>query len=168
MLATQVAQIIKRELRLPISSVKYRTDSQVVLYQLQTSHIDHPFFVKSRIHQILLHSTKDEWFYLKSKDNVADDATRGLTPAQFKPDCRWINGPPLPLTYIRTRITSLQSPVADPEYPLVVNVNQMSVLPPSPLPMFPTRGFQIDHRLLHSSHSFETFRCSPFTWPRIK
>jgi len=130
-LATQMAQIVKQELRLPISSIEYRTDSQVVLHQLQSSHVDRPFFVKSRLQKILLHSTKEEWFYVKSKDNVADDATRGLTPAQFKPDSRWINGPPLPLTYIRTTITSLKSPVNDPEYPPVIHVGQLNVSSPS-------------------------------------
>ena len=87
-LAVRLAETIKKELRIPIASVEYRTDSQVVIHQLRSSHLERPDFVKGRLDEILRHTTTAQWFHVDGKDNVADDATRGLTPAQFLPDCR--------------------------------------------------------------------------------
>ena len=87
-MAVRLAETIKKELRIPIASVEYRTDSQVVIHQLRSSHLERPDFVKSRLDEILRHTTTAQWFHVDGKDTVADDATRGLTPAQFLPDCR--------------------------------------------------------------------------------
>ncbi|XP_032785664.2 uncharacterized protein LOC116923312 [Daphnia magna] len=92
-LAVNLSLIVKQELRLSFSSVEFHTDSQIVLYQLRASHPGRPSFVNKRTNEILQHSTVDQWHYIRSSDNPADDCTRGIVPKDFGPNCRWIRGP---------------------------------------------------------------------------
>lgn len=92
-LAVNLSLFVKQELRLSFSSVEFHTDSQIVLYQLRASHPGRPSFVNKRTGEILQHSTVDQWHYIRSNDNPADDCTRGIVPKDFGSNCRWIRGP---------------------------------------------------------------------------
>jgi ribonuclease HI len=133
-MAVRLAETIKKELRIPIASVEFRTDSQIVIHQLLSSHLERPEFVKSRLHEILRHSTTAQWFHVSGKDNVADDATRGLTPAQFLPNCRWLTGPSLVVRAAPAVNSVALLHLEDQERPTVCAVNQLSVTPNSPIP----------------------------------
>ena len=133
-MAVRLAETIKKELRIPIASIEFRTDSQIVIHQLLSSHLERPEFVKSRLHEILRHSTTAQWFHVSGKDNVADDATRGLTPAQFLPNCRWLTGPSLAVRAAPAVDSVALLHLEDPERPTVCAVNQLSVAPNSPVP----------------------------------
>ena len=133
-MAVRLAETIKKELRIPIASIEFRTDSQIVIHQLLSSHLERPEFVKSRLHEILRHSTTAQWFHVSGKDNVADDATRGLTPAQFLPNCRWLTGPSLAVRAAPAVDSVALLHLEDPERPTVCAVNQLSVTPNSPVP----------------------------------
>ena len=50
-------------------------------------------FIVNRIYEILEHSRKREWRYVSTKENPADEGTRGL-PASKIQDSSWIKGPP--------------------------------------------------------------------------
>ena len=50
-------------------------------------------FIANRIYEILEHSRKTEWRYVSTKENPADEGTRGL-PASKIQDSSWIKGPP--------------------------------------------------------------------------
>jgi hypothetical protein len=59
-LATRMTQSIIRKLRIPgipKSSIEYRTDSENVLHQINSSYHKHPTFVPNRIGEILRHSS---------------------------------------------------------------------------------------------------------------
>lgn len=92
-LAVRIAQTIRKEMRIPIESVEYRTDSEIVLHQINSSHHNHPIFVANRIGEILRHSSPNQWKFISGRDNPADDCTRGVTPDCFKSSCRWLTGP---------------------------------------------------------------------------
>lgn len=92
-LAVNLSLIVKQELRLSFSSVEFHTDSQIVLYQLRASHPGRPSFVNKRTNEILQYSTADQWHYIRSSDNPADDCTRGIVPKDFGPNFRWIRRP---------------------------------------------------------------------------
>lgn len=92
-LAIRMTQSIIREMRIPISSIEYRTDSEIVLHQINSSHHKHPTFVANRIGEILRHSSPEQWKFISGKDNPADDCTRGIIPDCFKSNSRWLTGP---------------------------------------------------------------------------
>ena len=130
-LSVRLAKSIKKELRIRISSTEYYSDSRIVLHQLQSSHLERPIFVKNRMNEILRHSTPEEWFFVQGEDNPADDCTRGLTPKDFKPDCRWLTGPPLSQIYASTTSSNLFQRYEDPECLQAYVVGQLSVSSPS-------------------------------------
>ena len=119
---------MKKELRIPIASVEFRTDFQVFSHQLRSSHIERPDFVKSRLDEILRYTTIAQWFHVDGKDNIADDATRDFTPAQFLPNCRWLSGPSLTKPEPATNFDALTN-LEDPERPTTCAINQLSVVP---------------------------------------
>jgi hypothetical protein len=91
--AVRLARAIKDELRITISSTEFRTDSQIVLHQIQSECRDYPTFIRSRVNEILQHSTPESWAFISGEANPADDGTKGQTPSEFKKGCRWLNGP---------------------------------------------------------------------------
>ena len=131
-LAARLTKTIKKELRIHISSVEYYSDSMIVIKQLLSSHLERPMFVKGRLDEILRHSKKEEWSHIDGKDNVADDGTRGLTPAQFKPDCRWIIGPSPSQKHSPATAYALDQQFEDTECVPTRIVGQTSVSSPSP------------------------------------
>ena len=57
--AVRLARTIKDELRITISNTEFRTDSQIVLHQIQSECRDYPTFIRSRVNEILQHSTSE-------------------------------------------------------------------------------------------------------------
>lgn len=66
-------------------------DSKVVLGYICNDARRFHIFVANRVQQIRDSSSPDQWKYVESDENPADDASRGLY-AQ-REDCRWLNGP---------------------------------------------------------------------------
>ena len=50
-------------------------------------------FVKNRVNKITSVTEGCIWNYVPTKDNVADDATRGVEANDLTPDHRWFTGP---------------------------------------------------------------------------
>jgi hypothetical protein len=51
---------------------------------------------KGRILKILANSALNDWYFVRSKDNPAEECTRTSPPKDFGPSCnRWIVGPSL-------------------------------------------------------------------------
>ena len=92
-LSVKVAVSLREELGIPINSEFFWTDSQVVLaYILNESKRFH-MFVSNRVKLIRANTKVDQWFYVPSKDNPADDASRGLTLSCGSRNERWLAGP---------------------------------------------------------------------------
>ncbi|XP_063931830.1 uncharacterized protein LOC135143819 [Zophobas morio] len=69
------------------------TDAQIVLAWLQTMpHILKPF-VANRVVKIIELTNPESWYYISSKENCADAASRGMTPQQLSTFPSWIYGP---------------------------------------------------------------------------
>jgi hypothetical protein len=92
-LAVRLSLLMKKELRIPIYSVEYYTDSQIVLHQLRSEKPNRPSFVCKSREEILANSALNDWHFVRSEDNPADDCTRASPPKDFVPGCRWIVGP---------------------------------------------------------------------------
>lgn len=75
------------------TTVKLFCDSKIVLAWITGSKQRDDIFVNNRIKQIRELSSKDQWFYVATKDNPADCATRGLPPSKMKTFKLWWDGP---------------------------------------------------------------------------
>lgn len=74
------------------SSIYAWTDSTIVLDWIKSS-THKQTFVANRVSQILDHTKPSNWRHVRSKDNPADIATRGICPSQLKSYSLWWNGP---------------------------------------------------------------------------
>jgi hypothetical protein len=92
-LAVDLSLINKKELRLPLASVQYHSDSQIVLHKTTLQWGKNSPFVSKRREYILQHSKIDSWHFVSRADNPADDSTRSTVPKDFGSSCRWNSGP---------------------------------------------------------------------------
>ena len=91
--STKVARSIKEELDIPILLELFWTDSQVVLAYISNEVKRFHLFVANRVKKIRECSDVTQWKYVPTKENPADDTTRGLKLSNSIKDKRWINGP---------------------------------------------------------------------------
>ncbi|XP_055623309.1 uncharacterized protein LOC129766735 [Toxorhynchites rutilus septentrionalis] len=69
------------------------TDSKTVLSWIHSDHRRYRQFVACRIGEILAKSNPEEWRYVPSGLNSADDGTKWRSKPNLKPDGRWFRGP---------------------------------------------------------------------------
>jgi hypothetical protein len=89
-LATKHDEMLRKELRIPLKDSTFWTDSTITLHCLENTEKRFGVFVANRLSTIHELTGIDQWHWCPTKENPADDATRGLRPDQFK---RWLNGP---------------------------------------------------------------------------
>ena len=90
---THSSEIVKRSLRKwHQSSIKF-TDSQIVLHWLDNDEKPLKTWVRNRVNEIHRFTSKDQWFYINTKDMIADLGTRkGATIDDVSDDSKLING----------------------------------------------------------------------------
>jgi hypothetical protein len=91
--SVKVSAMLQEELDYKSIEEIYWTDSKVVLGYINNDARRFHVFVANRVQQIRDHSSKDQWNYVESKLNPADEASRGLKACDIVSDSRWINGP---------------------------------------------------------------------------
>lgn len=72
----QLAHLLKTELTIPIDQTVLWSDSTVVLTWLQSELCRYKVFVANRITEILDLTSPDQWRYVETCQNPADDITR--------------------------------------------------------------------------------------------
>ncbi|KAK3737845.1 hypothetical protein QZH41_004783 [Actinostola sp. cb2023] len=92
--SVMVSNSLKKE-ELDYSNVTevFWTDSKVVLGYINNMAKRFHIFVANRIQQIHDLSEPDQWHYVKTDENPADAASRGLTALQLVNDSKWLKGP---------------------------------------------------------------------------
>ncbi|XP_058817112.1 uncharacterized protein LOC131680413 [Topomyia yanbarensis] len=70
------------------------TDSATVLAWLRSDSRRYHQFVSFRVGEILSLTSVNEWRYVPSRENVADDATKWSSGPSFNPTCRWYHSSP--------------------------------------------------------------------------
>ena len=75
------------------SSVTFWSDSKVVLDWLQSHASRWPTFITNRVSEISTSFPDAAWRHVRSKDNPADCATRGLSPRELADFTLWWRGP---------------------------------------------------------------------------
>ncbi|KAI2668878.1 Polyprotein P3 [Labeo rohita] len=89
----QLVKILKTELTLPIHSVTLWSDSTTVLNWLLSPSCRFKVFVGTRVAEIQELTESDKWKYVPSKENPADDITKGKSLCDIGQESRWNQGP---------------------------------------------------------------------------
>ena len=92
-MAVRMNCLICREIDLPLSEVFYWTDSNCILHYIRSEDKRFQTFVENRVSIIREHSAPNQWNYVESKNNPADDCSRGLRAEEIIRSERWLNGP---------------------------------------------------------------------------
>ncbi|XP_028412945.1 uncharacterized protein LOC114535824 [Dendronephthya gigantea] len=91
--SVKVSEVIKEELEYSITKELFWTDSQIILGYIGNDTKTFHVYVANRVQQIRSQTSKDQWRYINTSSNHADDGSRGLTPKQILKNPRWITGP---------------------------------------------------------------------------
>ncbi|XP_026745266.1 uncharacterized protein LOC113506629 [Trichoplusia ni] len=91
-IGARLADTIRKEHRIRITRTVYWTDSSTVVHWIQNDARRYTPFVAHRLGEISELTAKEEWRWLPTDLNVADDATR-LTNAPICATDRWFRGP---------------------------------------------------------------------------
>ncbi|XP_050517490.1 uncharacterized protein LOC126892099 [Diabrotica virgifera virgifera] len=67
-------------------------DSRTVMCWLTSRTGEFSQYVNNRVNLILDYSTLDQWNWINTEENVADDATRLRGSTKMSTSCRWLNG----------------------------------------------------------------------------
>jgi len=77
-LAIRLKETIVNEMRTPIKSIHFWTDSMLNLQYINNEQRCFKVFVANRVSEIRLHSKPSQWHYIKGESNPVDLATRGF------------------------------------------------------------------------------------------
>lgn len=91
--SVKVSEVIKRELEYNITKELFWTDSQITLGYIGNDARRFHVYVANRVQQIRSQTSKDQWRYIDTSSNPADDGSRGLSAKQMLRNPRWITGP---------------------------------------------------------------------------
>ena len=89
----KLSRFIKEQHDIRIDSTTLWTDSTTVLHWINSPNQRHRIFIANRLNFIMDSTSSLDWRYVPSKDNPADDGTRGYKACDMTTDSRWIKGP---------------------------------------------------------------------------
>ncbi|XP_059062430.1 uncharacterized protein LOC131855205 [Achroia grisella] len=92
LMGARLTHTVAEEHDYEIASKTYWSDSRTVLAWIRSEPRAFKTFVAHRLAEIEDTTKKNEWRWVPTHENVADDATRGI-PSEFGPQHRWFNGP---------------------------------------------------------------------------
>ncbi|XP_053375012.1 uncharacterized protein LOC128547190 [Mercenaria mercenaria] len=114
-MAVEIAETVYEQLGFPIEEMKFYTDSRVVLGYLNNKVRRFYIYVQNRIARILKSTTREQWYYVGTDDNPADEGTRPI-PADQLQQSMWLKGCELlkaPELHLGSVNHELQSPDED-------------------------------------------------------
>ena len=91
--AVKINHTLEKELQIPVNAIHYWTDSQTVLRYIHSTKCRFQTFVANRVETIRGGSQPRQWHYVKSEQNPADYASRGLTMTDLLKTPSWLQGP---------------------------------------------------------------------------
>ena len=115
MLSVKMSEFLKRELNLEVRREYFWTDSKVVLGYIANEARRFHTFVANRVQVIRQSTEPTQWFYVRSKENPADHASRGLGASELH-DSTWFTGPTfLWQKHIEPEVVTAELQLGDPE-----------------------------------------------------
>lgn len=107
----QLANLLRKELTLEINKVTLWSDSTTVLQWLKSESCRYKVFVGTRVTEIQTLTDVQDWRYVDTQNNPADDITRGKSLKELSEESRWNTGP----LYLRQPPSQWpKSPITDP------------------------------------------------------
>ena len=91
-LAVEMADLITDEIDIEIHTVKYYTDSKIVLGYIHNSARRFYVYVANRVTRIRKSTLPKQWHHVRTEDNPVDHGTRQIAAAHLK-HTNWISGP---------------------------------------------------------------------------
>ncbi|XP_078352700.1 uncharacterized protein LOC144637505 [Oculina patagonica] len=91
--ATNISAFLQKELKYNSLPEVFWTDSKVVLGYISNDARRFHTFVANRVQLIRDQTSPDQWNYVETKENPADDASRGLTAQEKIDSTRWWSEP---------------------------------------------------------------------------
>ncbi|XP_026005436.1 uncharacterized protein LOC113010547 [Astatotilapia calliptera] len=91
-LAVEIAELLVKELDVSLDSLKFYTDSKVVLGYIYNESRRFYVYVSNRVERIRKFSCPEQWQYVHTDENPADVATRSVHPARLL-STNWLTGP---------------------------------------------------------------------------
>jgi len=92
-LAVKMDQMLRHELQLPLQDSIFWTDSTTVLRYVDNEHSRFKIFVAHRVTVIREHSHPSQWHCVKSGENPANQASKGMKVKDFIDSQTWLQGP---------------------------------------------------------------------------
>ena len=90
MLAARLDKLLRMELSLKIDKSVFWSDSMATLHCIYNSKRKHPIYVAHCIAEIDTCSDKNDWNYVPTAGNPADDVTRKQSVKQFLKSKKWL------------------------------------------------------------------------------
>ena len=149
-LSVKIADLLKSELKIPEVSEFFWSDSKVVLGYIANDARRFHIFVANRVQSIRDTTDAGQWNYVRTNDNPADCASRGLTASSLLDNSLWFSGPQFLWTsdwYSYVKENPIQKTVStdDPEVKRCLGTARVQV-------------FDIDSRLASFSNWFKARR----------
>ena len=93
LVSAKICAFVRKELKYDDIPELFWTDSQVVLGYISNDARRFHTYVANRVQQIRDLTSPKQWKYVDTKENPADDASRGLSAKDLVNNTRWWNGP---------------------------------------------------------------------------
>lgn len=93
LVSVKTSDVLRRELEYDQITEVFWTDSKVVIGYVSNDARRFHTFVANRVQQIRDRTTPNQWRYVETDHNPADDASRGLYAQNLIDNSRWWNGP---------------------------------------------------------------------------
>ncbi|XP_055848298.1 uncharacterized protein LOC129913548 [Episyrphus balteatus] len=93
LLGARFAKCITESHGISFGKQYFWSDSKTVLCWLRSDHRRYRQYVAFRVSEILELTDIEEWKWIPTNMNVADEATKWQKPPEFKDTSRWFNGP---------------------------------------------------------------------------
>lgn len=91
-LGTEIYDVIMDELEVEFRQVKFFTDSKVVLGYIGNETKRFYTYVRNRVDRIRKSSSPEQWGYVPTAQNPADEPTRSISAGSLQ-ESKWLNGP---------------------------------------------------------------------------
>ncbi|PIK47194.1 hypothetical protein BSL78_15940 [Apostichopus japonicus] len=91
-LAVELYEYIKDEIDLEIDTVRFFTDSKIVLGYINNTTRRFYVYVSNRVNRIRQSKRPEQWCYVATKQNPADLASRSIAAHELQ-DSMWFTGP---------------------------------------------------------------------------
>ncbi|XP_035712907.1 uncharacterized protein LOC110856404 [Folsomia candida] len=94
LMGVRLAHTICQQHEVKIERTIFWSDNTTVLGWIRSDGRKYVQFVANRVGEIQELSTPEQWKWVPTLENVADELTRLESPCDFQPSSRWVNGPP--------------------------------------------------------------------------